>query len=358
MLSETNTLNKFLLAVRRSYSDMDAARTPWPANASQIEAYFSDIIATAIFDKFKKDPVKCKKALSALTLFILYASLYHTEIVGLKVGKIFEGYPANQKDILDFTLFIFNVIRSKTQDDIFCLNGSHKVLTKKEIKEIEKTQEWTEAKDQKIKKEISNLIISLESSVWALYFDSFSCAGKEIHGSYQTADKNIVLIRDYFNLDPKEIWSVKGKYQSVRICLKYPKKAGIKLDYANHIKSTKPLLNELVSFSILVDGKQVAALFEIHSLFRYFSRLAKKQAERVNALPPLEILKKGAEIYYYRYKKFFEYYGEDWQPPQRVYNRINSLKLKWWKRYENKKGKKFSPNHYVKLFDPRNDFIG
>jgi len=337
---------------------MDVARTPWPANASQIEAYFSDIVATTIFDKFKKDPVKCKKALSALTLFTLYASLYHTEIVGLKVGKIFEGYPANQKDILNFAFFVFNVIESKTQDDIFCLNGSHKVLSRKEVKEIEKTQEWTEAKDQKIKKEIANLIISLESSVWALYFDSFSCAGKEIHGPYQVAGKNIILVRNYFNLNPKEIWSVKGKYRSIRMRLKYSKKAGIKLDYANHIKSAKPLLNELISFSISVDGKRVAALSEIRSLSRYFSHLAKKQAERINALPSLEIIKKGAEIYYYRYKKFFEYYGEDWHPPQQVYDRINGLKLRWWKYYQNNENRKESPSHYVKLFDPRNDFIG
>ena len=355
MSSKEIILNKFLLSIEQCYSDMDAARTPWPANAPQMESYFCDIIATKIFDKFKENPKKCEEALSALSAFALYSALHHGEIVGLKVGKVFDNHPKNQEDILNFTFFVFKIIKNKIRDDIFCLDGTHKILTKREI---EKTRERTEIKDQKTKKTIANLIVSLESLIWALYFDFSVCAGSEKHGPYPIGKKNVILVRNYFDLSPKKIWSINNKYPSVKMYLKYPKNIGIKINSNNQIKSSKSLGNELISFSIYVGEKKITSLSEIRSLSQYFSRLAKKQAEKVNALPPLKIIKKGAEIYYYRYKSFFEYYKEDWQPPQRVYDRINSLKLKWWRYYQNKENKKFPPKHYVKLLDPRNDFIG
>jgi len=355
MSSKEITLNKFLLSVKQCYSDMDAARTPWPANAFQMESYFCDIIATTIFDKFKENPKKCEKALSALSVFTLYSALHHGEIVGLKVGKVFDNYPKNQEDILNFTFFIFKIIKSKIQKDIFCLNGTHRILT---IEEIKKTQEQIETKDQKIKKEIASLIVSLESLIWALYFDFSVCAGSEKHGPYLADKKNVILVRNYFDLSPKEIWSTDNKYPSVKMYLKYPENVGIKINSNNQIKSSKPLGDELISFSIYVGKKKITSLSEIRSLSQYFSHLTEKQAKKVNVLSPLEIIKKGAEIYYYRYKKFFEYYGEDWHPPQQVYDRINGLKLRWWKYYQNNENRKKSPSNYVKLLDPRNDFIG
>jgi len=356
--SKDNILDKFLSAIRLTYSDMDISRTSWPATAPQIEAYFSDIIATTIFNKFKENYKKCEEALNTLSVFTLYASLYHTEITGLKVGKIFNGYPASKKEIVDFTLFIFNIIRKRIQGKIFCLDKTHKILPEKEIKNLEKKLKWTEAKNQAIKKEISILIISLENLIWSLYFDSFTCTGCERQGPYFVNHNKIILIRNYFNLNPKEIWPIKNKYQSVRMYLKYPQNTGIKLDYGNHIKSSKPLQNKLISFSIIANKKQITALSEIRSLSEYFSRLAKNQAEKVNKLSPLEIIKKGTKIYYYRYKNFFDYYEEDWQPSQQVYDRIDDLKLRWWNYYRSDRSKKKSPEYYVKLFDPRNDFIG
>ena len=356
--SKDNIIDKFLLAIKQTYSDMDISRTSWPAAAPQIESYFSDIIAVTIFKKFKENPKKCEKALNTLSVFTLYASLYHTEIIGLKVSRIFENYPASKKDIIDFTLFIFNIIKKRIQGELFCLDQTHKILPKKEIKKLEKKLKWTKVKNQAIKKEISILTVSLESLIWSLYFDSFTCAGCERQGPYFTNHNKIILIRDYLNLDPKEIWPIKNKYQSIKMYLQYPQNTGVELDYANHIKSFKPLRDELISFSIITDKEQITTASEINSLSKYFSRLAKNQAKRVNELSPLEIIKKGAEIYYYRYKNFFDYYKEDWRPPQQVYNRIDNLKLKWWNYYKKDKREKKSPAYYVKLFDPRNNFIG
>jgi hypothetical protein len=354
---EKELLKKFLLAIKGCFSTMEES-TFWPANAAQIEAYFSDIIALDLFGKFKENPQKFKEALNTLRAFTLYASLYHTEIVGLKVTHLYYGYPKNRREIVDFVFSFFDVIESKVKNGLFCLDGTHRILSKEEVERIDKGERWVEAKNSTIKKEIANLIASLENLVWAFYFDPFVCAGREIHGPYPISKNEVILVRDYFNLNPKEIWEIKNKYQSIKMYLKYPKSLNIKLDYANHLKSSKPLGDNLLSFSIKVEGKQLSSLTQIHSLSKYFLYLGEKQADKVNTLSPLEILKKGAEIYYYRYKNFFEYYKEDWHPPSAVYERINKLKLKWWNIFKSDLRKRKSPQFYVKLFDPRNNFIG
>lgn len=92
--NKNRIIENFLTAVKKCFLSMDS-RSYWPANAGQIETYFSDIIAIAIFNKFQKNPEKCKKALNNFRAFTLYASLYNTEIVGLKVSKVFDNYPSH-----------------------------------------------------------------------------------------------------------------------------------------------------------------------------------------------------------------------------------------------------------------------
>ena len=358
MLSRNDILNNFFDGTRLIFSDVDISRTAWPAGVLQIEPYFCDIISTTIFNKFKQDPEKCRQALKQLSAFTLYASLYHTEIIGLKVGKIFEHYPKSQKDILDFVFFLFEIIEEKIQNKLFCLDKKHQILTENQIIEIEKNLKIIKPNNSKIRKEISLLIISLENLIWALYFDLFPHIGNEKHGPYHIADNNVILAREYFNLNPKEIWDIKNKYKSVKIYLKYPKNTNIQFTYANLIKTPKSLQNELISFAIFVDEKQINSISEIRFLSQYFFNLAEKQAGIINKLPPLEIIKKGAEIYYYRYKDFFDYYNEDWRPPQQVYDRINGLKLRWWKYFEETRNEKKPVEYYIKLLNPRNDFIG
>lgn len=208
-----------------------------------------------------------------------------------------------------------------------------------------------------MQKEIANLIVVMENLIWTLFYDIFPCAGSEKHGPYPL-NNSILLIREYFNLSPKEIWPIRNKYQSMKMYLRYSQDTDIKLNYANQIESSKPLNDKLIYFSIIVDKKQVNTLSQIRSLSKYFSHLIKIQAQKIHTLSPLEIIRKGAEIYYYRYKNFFDFYKEDWHPPQQVYDRINGLKLRWWNYHKGNDKEKLSPDYYVKLLDPRNNFIG
>ncbi|MCK5412777.1 MAG: hypothetical protein KAI57_00185 [Candidatus Pacebacteria bacterium] len=352
---QNKNIDKFVLAVRKAFSTMDN-RTIWPANGPQLESYFADIIAMDIFEKFKKNPNKLRKSLNRINIFTLYSSLCNAEISGLKVEKEFDNFLTTQ-DIIDFYLFLFDGLNKRTGEDIYCLNDRHRILSKRQIEKIKIDLLQIDYDNLEIKKEIAKLILTVESLVWTLYYDLFPCAGSERHGPYSVEKGNVILIRDYFNLNPNEIWTIKNKYSSVRIVLKYPNNANIKINFNNQIKSSKPLKEELISFSIYVDEKKITSLSEIRSLFQYFSNLVEKQAKVVNTLPPLEIIKKGAEIYYYRYKNLYKDYKEDWHPPKQVYNRIDGFRLRFWNYYKDDKNKKRPASYYAKILDPRNDFI-
>ncbi len=352
---QNENINKFILAVRKAFSTMDN-RTILPANGPQLESYFADIIAINMFKKFKNNPNKFQKALNKINTFTLYTSLCNAEISGLKVKKEYDDFPVTQ-DIIDFYLFFFDILEKKVGADIFCLNDKHRILSKRQIEKIRMDLLQIGPGDLEIKKEIAKLILATESLVWILYYDLFPCAGSERHGPYTVEKENVILVRDYFNLNPNEIWPINNKYSSIRIILKYPKNTNIKINFNNQIKSSKSLRDELISFSIYVDKKRVTSLPEIRLLFQYLSGLVEEQAKRVNLLPPLEIIKKGAEIYYYRYKNLYKDYKEDWRPPRQIYNRIDGFRLRFWNYYKDNKNKKKPASYYAKIVDPRNDFI-
>jgi len=126
-------IDNFLLANKNCISTIDI-RTVWPANVSQIEAYFSDIFSKIFFEKFKNNPKEFEKALDTLRMFAIHNMLHHSKIAGLKVLKKFENYPITQKEIVDFIVFMLNVAKKKSKGKMFCLNEDYRILDNKEIK--------------------------------------------------------------------------------------------------------------------------------------------------------------------------------------------------------------------------------
>lgn len=356
---KSKNLNKFLKAIEIYFSDYSKANLKrfWPATAGQLDSSFIIDIAYDIFRKFKENPQKCKEALLKLRAFNLYAGLYHSEILGLKIIKKLKIYSITQKEIMDFASFFFDVIQEKIKGEIFCLDGSHKVLSQSEVRKLNKGISWTKVKNLGIKRAIGDLIVSSESLIWALYFDAFPDAGAEKHGPYSIKD-GILIVREYYDLNPKEIWKINNKYPKLTMYLKYSKNTNISFSYANQLSNKEPIYDKLISFSIKINGKKLSKKSELNSLSNYYSKLTQKQALKVNKLSPIKIMEKGAEIYYYRLKGFFKYYGEDWRPPTEVYSFIKNRGLEFWKRYKSYGYQKFPGKYHRKLFDPRNYFTG
>lgn len=352
-LSTGRKIEKFLEAIQTAHAGMDPNEF-WPATPAQIEAYFDDILALNIFEKFKSNKDKFIKALDSVEPEVLKTFLYSGgSIVGLKVAKKFEGYKLKKTDFIDFVVTILDSIIKRRRQDPFCLGGKNIVLGSKDVDKLLKNRTWVKAKDTELKKAVVGLNVTTESLVWSLFYDIYRSVGMLIHGPYPTS-KGILLARDFFDLEPP-IWKFSNAYPQLAVYLIYEDTVDIRIDFANHPVYASPIVDKLKFFWIKAD-RQLKTVKEIEDIDEYYSALRKKQVAHVESLEPVEIIKKGAEIHYYMLKGFFDFYGEDWRPPQIVYDRIDRLGPKYWERY--KRPRNYGGGTWArKIYDPRSDFI-
>lgn len=354
-LTKAEKIERFLAAVAAAFSGMGEAEL-WPASPPQVEMYFSDILAVSLFEKFKKDKKRFGKALDCVEAEILRTLLYSAGIIGLKVVKMFEGYKISVEEFEDFVVAILDSIARRRQGDEFTLEGTNPVFGREEVEELVRKERWEKVRDSTIKKVIARLNVAAESLTWTLFYDNYRSAGMRIHGPYLTL-KGVLLCRDFFDLNPP-MWNLQNKYPGLKALLIYKDDVKITVDFVNHLLYSSPIVDKLQFYAITAQ-KPLRSLRGIEELEDYYLGLGKRQAASVESLPPLEVIKKGAEIHYYMLKDFFGFYGEDWRPPEEVYERINRLKLKYWQRYRKPSGHphKESGSWARRAYDPRSNYI-
>lgn len=343
-------IRKFVKAIKQAFQNLGCYRL-WPAEAAQIQAYSNTFLAAWFFEKYKEDPKKFWEGLKKLRVNHLYSLLYDVVVVGLKVAKGFENYPISQKEIVDFVAFISNTTYKKIQNDIFCVKGTHNVLSKGEISNIIKKTKWIKT-DKETSKEPSKLSIAADSLDWSLYFDVFAIGGMVAHGPYRCKD-GILMVKDWFDLNPP-IWKIRNKYPKLLMYLIYKPIKDLRFDIMNHFTTKENMPEKLLKFSVIC-GRRTSNIEQIKKLTSYYNRLTIKQTQYINNLKPLDIITKGTEIGYYIYKDFFDYYKMDWRPPKKVYANIKRQGLKHWNRYKSKPSLATPQN--VTIFDPRSDFV-
>lgn len=346
-MNKDRRIDRLLDAIEQAFAGIDSGSV-WPCRVPQIEAYYSDIIAVELFEKFLKDQGRFKKALAQVKVDTLRTSLYSCTIIGLKVARKYEGYKLNNDDFIDFIISFCDVIKDNVWNDEFCADGRNLILGPKEIAKILKEKNWQEAEEEGIQREMAALNIGTESLTWALYFDAYRCGGMYLHGPYETPRGNLI-IRDFYDLNPP-FWKTNNRFPVLQTLLIYEKDIEAKIDFMDHILYKEPVVKKLRQF-VVIANKPLKTKPEIEDLDEYYSELRQKQVKKVESLPPIEIVKKGAEIYYYLFKDF---YGEDWLPPKKFYNRVDRLGLKYWRRFNTIK--KRPASYFRKLYDPRNDF--
>lgn len=359
-------IDSFLRTLSQSFKTVDPVNF-WPLNGGQIEAYFSDTQAAEIYDKInalKKEGLtnqEIGKFFRWPVILRYFLSGYAT--IGLKVCNVLKIRPFPQEDRVGFTLLLFAILKEMVQDDIFCLNGTNKILSQKDIEKIVKTTTFEKVQTGEQKTLINNFVVSLFQFCNSFYFDIFLGAGLEIHGPYNSeqffGDKTFLVIRDYFDLKPDQIWPKLSQQtswpQSIRIMQVF-KDTDWKINFFNQPDSRKGIGQHLKFFSVQVNGAQILQPKKIEELDFLSENLSLNQTLFVNKMNPLEQARKGAEIAYYMLREFYTYFGQEPKPSLTV----NSV----FKRYGDKFIKEFALSknldvtHYQRLFDPRNDFIG
>lgn len=346
-------IDLLLEAIIKAQSGMDA-RTFWPCHPAQIEAYFSDLIALDLLEKYRQDKEKFGQAIDEVPVDILRFHLLDCGLIGLEVLRKYKEVEVSVEDILEFVSVINASIKKRIQSDIFCLDGQNKILSDNELFDLINNKDFYKLSSIEERRMVSSFYISAESYVWSLYFDLYRDAGLVIHGLYDHLGGKL-LIRDFLDFTPDFLLGP-PQIKPIKLFLLYDSDFTLQIDYANHPQYQDSHLDHLKGFLALSDNQELKVedlLILEKSMEDSRSALVKK----IEELKPYELIWEGAKRYWYLFKDFFAYYDLNHQPPDKIKERIEEQGLKYWERYE-PGTKKPDLDYYRLLYDPRNSFLG
>ncbi|MEK6925364.1 MAG: hypothetical protein AABW71_03965 [Nanoarchaeota archaeon] len=355
-------IERFLKAIEESFEGLNP-KTNWPLNGAQIDSYFDVDEGLDMYYRIKKlRETKTTKEIAHILPEpdIIRIFLQHNAIIGLKVAKKLGIDNISTEERIEYTKFLFDVLKEKVKEDIFCLDGKNTLLEHEEIKKILKSKNWNYVNDTDEKKKISFLTVMANNLVYTTFFDPYMTGGFYLHGPYEAKEKfgenTILLIREYHNLQPKELWpELEMPYKKLRILAVY-KNLNIKINFVNHLITKDSIGDKLLAYKILLDDKEIN-LEKVVELIELFHKISSAQTKKVNSWNDLDKVRKGAEIAFYLFKNFREQIGDKWIPENHLEETIKQFGEEFIKRFSFKENNIPDTNHWKKAFDPREDYF-
>lgn len=357
-MNTNQQIDKFIQAMGQVFSTMDTS-VLWPLNGGQIDAYFDveeSLDMYSLLNNLRKKHSYKEIAEILPPADVIRLFLENNAIIGLKVAKKLKIKNISVQNRVDYCLLLFNILKEKVQNDIFCLDGKNLLLENKEIKKLLQLK-WNMVETDEEKRQISFLAITASNLCYTLYYDLFMAGGFFIHGPYDVTEKfgpkTILVIRDYHDISPTELWpDLKVPCKTIKIFGIY-RDLDLKINFMNHPFSFSPVGPKLIAYKIYVDNKEIG-LKEVVKLEETLEKIAITQTAKVNSLSNLDKVRKGSEIAYYLFKDFRKALDIDWRPPKEVENIINKFGETFIEKF--KQNEKPSIEHWKKLFDPRIDY--
>jgi hypothetical protein len=355
-----NKINKFLDAIEEAFSGMDP-RGSWPLNGGQVDAYFDAIESLDMYKRM----MSLHKRLSIKGLAkrlpppdILRLFLEHNAVIGLKVADKFGIQKVCFSDRIKYLDILFQVIETKTHNDIFCADGKNLLLSSPEVQVLAKHAHWKHSDSVLENKTISYLATVLNHYCYSLFFDIYMAGGFYLHGPYDVSKHfgsgASMLVRNYRDLCPLDLWpDISFPFKKMQILTVY-KDLDLKINFANLPDSSGHMSKQILSYTVYADGEPVEH-DEFEALIKQIEASIRAQTKRVNSLNDLDKVRKGAEIAYYLFRDFRESFGDDWRPPKEVEENIQIFGDKFVTRF--KYSKKPDIGHWRKLYDPRNNYF-
>lgn len=345
-----SNIDDYLDSVKTAYSKPGG--NDWPAKGKQISNSFITIAALNQLRQLKETrKLKTDQEIADLfwsTTQIRYI-LTGEFVIGLKISERKEKKP-NIKEITENTQYFLNLLKLKTTDDSFCLKGSNKILTEKQVQEITKSKKWHFSNKQAMKK----ATVSTSAVAWAFGYDTYYPNFMEIHGPYNIGKKKQLLVREYNFYSIKDVWPEAPKMpKRLRYYLIYDNN-NITIDWELHHDESAELVLEKYFAVEINDGEEnELSDKELEALVEKNSQIVQEQVERVNNLPILEKVRKGALLVHLQTKCLADALGQGWKPSKEVEERISEKGLEEWNAPSIRPKNPDLAANWITRFDPR-----
>lgn len=175
----------------------------------------------------------------------------------------------------------------------------------------------------------SQLVHRLCGLMWAYTEATFFRAHdvtKEIHGPYTSCTGSNLLVKEYLNLNAREIWPDAPllPYNRIKVYQNYKSGMKLSIDALNHLYHEGGVfVPSLRNFHVEADGKTVG-VDEIPALTEQIMKTIEHLTAKVDALCWQEKVTKYAEIFWFRKKPLRDLRGLDWRLPEQVAENIRT----------------------------------
>lgn len=236
------------------------------------------------------------------------------------------------KEIINFFV---EVLENTNKEDVFAYKKNI-IHDSNEVQDILKKIELRKATRESAQ-EIGRIILGMGSLVNGLYNDVVTDMGWDSYGPYDVTEEmkgreSILLIRHFPNLKPIELWpeylEIRDyKFKDVKIYTIY-KDIECRINWLGcHPTFNGSLVDNMVQYALLVDGKFINDLEKIKEIKNYYLKLASDQYLRVKQMNFEQLKQKALLQECYQLHTFFEFLGMDWWPTKEMINRVEGKEL-------------------------------
>ena len=168
------------------------------------------------------------------------------------------------------------------------------------------------------------LLLHLAIALWAysetLYFVHRQTAC-QYHGCYPLPDGNNAIVRDFYNLQPADLWDFdfSGIPQTVQISSAHNSNFKAEFDNYNNIYIRKGSMLESLEYGhVLVDGKKITET-EVSDLLTLISNKLTDFHTIIENMSDAAVKHKYLDIFWYRGKPMANILGLSWQPSEEIH---------------------------------------
>jgi len=299
---------------------------PRPFHIVEVTPYFLDLEAIDMVSRLRRLDAERADDREMADLFAGTNSM-KTLLMDMVCGMKIAGIKADER--VWFVERMFDLMSAAETGDIFCRDGSHRLLTEGQAQQLVDGASWST--DTDLVTTAYRASAAAQATVWGLFFYAWTDMGWEIHGPYDVTAPDgtpaALLVRDYFDLAPAILWPEIEDWPVSRmrlISLHHPDPA-IRLDVLNHVWFESPWAAGSRAIELRADDAVLDSVTALRSLSQRLTQAGKALQARIARTERVPLLQRFASSRYYALRRWRARFGDDWEPPAEVNARIVAM---------------------------------
>jgi hypothetical protein len=209
--------------------------------------------------------------------------------------------------------------------DVFCRDGMNLVLPAAEAESLAGSLEREPAAPSVVDA-FQRLAATLWAAAESLYFACHGVA-REQHGAYRLADGTLLIVRDYRELMPAELWPELPplRHSSLRLLAWHTADAEVEWDAFNNLYlHGAPLAQTLTAAAVTNGDGTPLSMASLGAVTDELLALVAALGNRIARWSEEEIAHQYLKVLWWQVRPLQQLLGEDWQPPDSVFERLAS----------------------------------